>query len=936
MPDLKLLLDYEGSIYLLSAVISLLFALAVFTLQRNAIILREKGWVTPFAITFLVLAGVYSLRFIELILSRGYGGIWQDRINPIKLLIYFSSGVTNYLFFLAGFRLLEPALDKKQLQPLKKWLGSRAYVRWGVFLILSLAALIRLIDGWVVRIPDVIFSAIALFLMGFVLYQNIQFRRDKLMAWVALLSSICYALLYLFYGLILYLSHDQDYWKATNLLLFLISLFLKFGLFFPGLSLMLLISGPVEGINRLLNNITQEQKEYLESDGIVRSICEEFQLSSVGLYIKLPGLIENQIVLYAYSPSSTARNQGVQEFPYKEGTIYDQVMKSGEPYKRYRENGLRLIPGMSKVAVPIFFHKSIIACLEVEIGDERFTETDRINLGRIATLISPAVQAYREIAALNKISQDLAQLQIGITKYKLEPDIREITEKVHDVLSPLATGVSLEIGFSECRGVHPQNQPLAGLIQKQLDAPGEAGRTSPDDNHRWLKEELQIPMVNSSGQKVGEQFLGRFIFATNKIGIRNGHPTLGTNPTHRRAISDLLTDTLLDFVRGYLSQLTDVLGVRLSSLKATKVDNWYHKMDETVRDAGLLWAVVRYPDGKNLVGEDEMVTLVAKLEDPEKEEKWESKRDGFWLYSLDQPEARTYHVIKKVFKDTEATLWLGVGRQGFGRELDYVSPWQYFLVHFCEIADSALRRILELERRQIELAEAQSIATAIMTTAIITHQVVNLTRNLLSVIQALDVAIKDGRLRGNNNHKELIANSLPTRNKLEELFKLLPGKAKPDERRPCSLEEAVKYALELVEDSAVKSGITIKPKIPPAAVINVPFYAAANMLAIVIDNAKDAIRYGNVEKRASEKRVIQIDVREMDDKVICDITDSGPGVPPEIEKKLLKGVCKSNKPNSHGVGLYFSVSLLQTYGGDIILTERGPEPNTTFSIYFPK
>jgi signal transduction histidine kinase len=942
----KFLLDHEGAIYLLSAIVSLLFAVVFFSLLRSARILQGKKWVKSLAATFLVLAVIYFLRLTAYICNID---LRQHPLNLINIIIHFCSGVTNYLFFLSGFRLWESALDAQGHLPLKKWLAGRAYVRPASFLILCMASLTGLASatglagGWA-RVPDIIFSALALLFMGFVLYQNSSFSRDKLMAWIALLSSSGYAVLYLLrgFGVIHYLiklnlpdASDGDILKIAFLFASLISLLLKFGFFFSAYSLMLLISGPVQGIERLLRDITRNQQEYLESNGIVRSICKALQVNRVRLYIKLPGSNENKVVLYDYPSSNNGNKQEPRELIYRPGEVYDQVIKSRSTYSRNHEKSLHwLIPRASKVGVPVLFHNSVIACLEVEIGKENFTEADQSNLERIATLISSDVQVYRERAGLNKITQNTAQLQIGVVAYEIERDVRGITEIIHDVVSPLATGISIEIGFSEYRCIYPENDPFEELIKAQLDAEPDAEETAAhSEDHHWFKKELKVAMVNSQGQKIGEQVFGKFIFATDEEDKEKDPPTLGTNALFLRDISNLLTDKLLDFIRGYLTALTDKLGVRLSGLKGTSAADWLKEVEKTAHEARLLWAVASYPDD-DLLGDNPIVEIINRLEGQEQKGKWEKKDEGLWLYSLDEPEAGAYYVIKKYLKETEATLWLGVARRGFGREMDYVSPWKYFLDHFYEIADSALLRIMnkkQEEELRKHMAEFHSMETAAIVTGNVIHRLVNLARSLINPLAALEMAVKESRLQCNEDLKTVILSLRRKRDDFEELIKLFLDARKRDERRPCFLEEAITQALEKVEGSLRTNGIKIKKRTLQGASINVSLHAAINAIVNVVENARDAIINGKVKDG-----LIRIEVKDEADKFTCDIIDNGSGVPDDVRKRLFKEIINSTRPDSHGIGLYYSAFWLRGYGGDIALARQKPEKGAAFSIHFPK
>lgn len=928
MNALKFLLGYEKTIYLISSVSSLLFALVIFSLIRSARILQEKRWAEPFAQTFLVLAFLYLLRFIGVSFPQYNPTIYlfQFTTHPIDIVIYLCSGLTNYLFLLTAFLLVQPSIENQRLRKLIDWVAGSNHLRNPLFWILLTGGLVGIFGRYYTS-PDLVFSAVALTVTGFVLYRNISVRRDKLMAWVALLSAVGYAVLYVFRGLyfIISIPHPSgtETGQIVKLTAILISLVLKFGLFFPGYFLMLLISGPLQGIDRLLVNVTRRQREYLESDGLIKSICEELRTTSVSLYIKLPDLKRKQLALYFY-PSNNGFKRTPQEFPYREVDTYHPVMTSGLTQRTEPENTAHpLIPSAPRVGVPVFFHDSVIACLEVELGKERFTEVDQINLERIATLISPAVQTFRELAALNKISQDAAQLQLEIVDYDPERDIEALTEIFHNVISPLAIGISIDIGFAEHRSTHSQDDFLEALIKGQLEYEGpEELLSDRNSGHRWLRRALTISM-DSAGKKVGEQVFGKLVFAIDRS--RRSHPTLGTNAAALRAISNLLTDTLLRFVRGHLNQLTDKLGVQLGGLKSASVESWLAEVEGIAQEAQLLWAVARCIDESELMGREDSVDLIKRLEI--NKDGWVSKNDDMWLHTLERPQWGTHHIIKKSLERSKATLWLGVGRKGFGRELDYVSPWRYFLDHFCEIADSSLRATLDTQARTEQMAEVQSITTTLITTASIIHELKNRVGVFAMMTKDLEIA-----MNGHEHDKALISDFQSEASKINSAFNMVAQELARDERRPCSLKEAVGHALHLANFSIVSQMISVNDgQIPSELMIDVPFCAATNALAIVIDNAKDAIKYSGT--RNGE---ILIGARVTEDLIICDVSNNGPPIPEEIVKTLMKKVSKSNKPTSHGVGLYISAYLLRVYGGDIILKHSGPKPPTTFRIQFPK
>lgn len=980
--DLTPLLRYERSIYLVTAVCCLLFALVIFSLLHRASILRDKKWAQPFAITFLVLAAVYILLIVQLYL---YGHDAQYADHPGNLVITIItvcfSGLTNYLFLLSGSRLWEPALtDEQRLLPLRNLGVNTARVRPAIVLLLSLtvvfavAEVLGRLGAWA-KYPDFFLSFGALTFMGYALYRNSSRHREWLVGWVALLSAVGYAVLYLLWfgwdiGHLpaqgwLHISETtyppgeyERYFKmVVGVLVSLVSLPLKLGLFISATSLMLLLFGPLQEIFDLHEDVSEKQGEYLgRGVGFVEAVWHALPGRWVGLFIKVPGSKTGeaddsktyQIDLFDHPASVNGNKQAAQRLDYDANELYARVMKCGKTIldretKEPRWLGHLRVQRPLHVGVPILFHNSVIACLAVDIGDRDFTGADRIKLERLATYISPAVQSYRELTALNRITEKAAEYQLKLDVYQLDKDLRKITEIFHDAVSPLSTGIAIRAGFTdEYQSIYPPANGLSGPTMRQLEAaPNKKFTSDMREEHRWLENRkgLTLSKVDGSGRKIGEQVFGQFVFAADKESQRREHPTLGTNITSFHAVSNLLIDILLDFVRGHLNQLTDRLGARLTSLNVNTVADWFKEVEATAQEAKLLWAVVRYPgsDGR-LLGGAAAAGLVEELEAPSQKGNWVRKGDGFYLYSLDEPRDLTCHVIRrplddssKVSRDECATLWLGVARPDFGEELDYTSPWKYFLNNFWKIADSALLRLLMHEEHKRRMGEVQSIIAGTLTVGTITHDLANRARALLNTAEDMQDGVDDATLRA-----EQLATMQARRCQIEELLRKLLEIYKRDPRKSCQLHEAVERALVRLDDYLEEYQIKVENNVTPGASIDIPFDAAANALVIVLDNAKDAINEKLKKRPGDERGLIRISMRVSDDMFICDITDNGSGVPAHLQDKLFKEVSKSRKTNSHGVGLLFSAYLLWLYNGDIRLTKPGPQPHTTFSLYFPK
>jgi hypothetical protein len=601
----------------------------------------------------------------------------------------------------------------------------------------------------------------------------------------------------------------------------------------------------------------------------------------------------------------------------------------------------------SIIASPIFFHDAVIGCLEAEVdarGNGRLNLERVANLEAIANLISPAVQTYREMSALNTLSQDLAHRQIKTEEFNLETDIRLIARSIFDVVSPSVLGLSIDAGFSRYQTVYPPDRQL-----ETVDIP-ETRETSEDPlttNGKYRLLEMSI----AKGPQPGDPLFGGLILGIEKGRQRTRHSTIGTNPTCRRALSNLVADAMLDFMRGHLNQLTDRLGVRLSGPEATLPSGWLDQIETTAQEAKLPWAVASYsyqhgfdPQSSKTFGQAEMVEMVAFAERPDQKGKWKriDKEKQLWLYEFDKPNVTSHiirqtliesqHHLQRDYPNSSATLWLGVSRPGFGNELEYVSPWRYFIDRFCEIADSALLRILIMEDRNTLVAEVQNLLAGAIIFPFLTHQLSNLANEAGLLAQGL-------RNLSHANVEHTLNRLDYVKDQFDELLKLSAGSIKLIPERPCSLAAAIRQADELVSDSLKKDRVTmVIGTLPSNAMIDIPLQAAANTIAIIIDNGRNAIRTARQHERQPDRpgRIDIVVTEEKEKNVfLCDVTDNGIGLPAYFPDPPFKDI-QGDKPNGHGVGLYCSTLLLRLFGGDIAPLHRQRTPPTTFRISFPK
>ena len=83
------------------------------------------------------------------------------------------------------------------------------------------------------------------------------------------------------------------------------------------------------------------------------------------------------------------------------------------------------------------------------------------------------------------------------------------------------------------------------------------------------------------------------------------------------------------------------------------------------------------------------------------------------------------------------------------------------------------------------------------------------------------------------------------------------------------------------------------------------------------------------------KGVVALRVRQVQDKVVVQVEDNGPGVPPDVAPRIFEPFF-TTKPEGHGTGLGLAISrgIAQRHGGDLRF-ENGKERGTVFVLELP-
>jgi PAS domain S-box-containing protein len=132
----------------------------------------------------------------------------------------------------------------------------------------------------------------------------------------------------------------------------------------------------------------------------------------------------------------------------------------------------------------------------------------------------------------------------------------------------------------------------------------------------------------------------------------------------------------------------------------------------------------------------------------------------------------------------------------------------------------------------------------------------------------------------------------------------------------------------LIARKGLKTALSAEP---PSITMSVD----PNLLSIILQNLlSNAIKY------TLPGGTIDIKVRSVEDRVVIAVTDSGIGIPKEVQSKIFDKMYRADNarvadPDGNGLGLYLVKSIVDNSGGIIsFVSEEGR--GSTFSVAFPK
>lgn len=175
--------------------------------------------------------------------------------------------------------------------------------------------------------------------------------------------------------------------------------------------------------------------------------------------------------------------------------------------------------------------------------------------------------------------------------------------------------------------------------------------------------------------------------------------------------------------------------------------------------------------------------------------------------------------------------------------------------------------------------------------------------------------------------KRLALNIYKSSRKIQEMLQdlLQVTRGNRGARELCQLADVVAAAVETNQEAAAAQGVTIRPEIPGDIEISLERSRVERVFVNLIANALEMMPDGGE---------IRIGAKRSGGNVEVEVSDTGPGVAPEIRAKLFQPFATFGKRNGLGLGLAMSRQSILDHGGDLWISDHNG-PGACFRIRIP-
>jgi signal transduction histidine kinase len=703
-----------------------------------------------------------------------------------------------------------------------------------------------------------------------------------------------------------------------------------------------------------LSVVTGPPQRVLTSEGFL-GIGHDVGADEFKLVVRIPGDEDDKLLVINWEKGSQIEAPQVRQLADLNEPVMENVLKSGAEilwragYEHVNNQRTREIAAgeqtRSLVALPIVYQGVITGglCFKSQ-SSQGFSNQHVSNIKDFALMAALVVQWEREANASDRLGTKLIRWRVGQVAMSNINAIEGIARILLNITTPEAVIIDLNAGFKRFIQIAGEIEEATQIVEDLR-----AGLPAVIKNPNSFLEIIEASLLDvveeeedddDSGEKKEGLLVGGLYVLVHKE--RGSIITRGSSYSTRRAIATLVTDAVLNAVRDGFNSLIKRLGVALNDKDLTTSSQWFSEIGKIAIEARLLWTAATGAENDEIYGEPEGKKIVqACLErigfDPENGrviqttgsiEVVTTASEHMRLILLEDPDAGKHTIISVYLPNTRARIWFGVEREDFGAELSIPSPWTIFIGRIAELADSALLR-LKMQQMQNEAAETRNLATYVVTSHTVFHQIANMVRDIANPISSLREAAEAGVLNTDRGIMDLINLSNESATKLLDFAFTFMNVNKMDTRRPCSLLRVIKESGDLFDFSLKSNQISLNVGIQEDLILDVPFNIAALAIANILSNAKDAIG-----RRGGK---IRIEAENVGDMIHCYVMNDGPPVDPIVKDQIFRkiGISTKRGQNIRGWGLYLTYRSLIEHRGHIELTSSD-ETETKFTIRFPR
>ena len=207
--------------------------------------------------------------------------------------------------------------------------------------------------------------------------------------------------------------------------------------------------------------------------------------------------------------------------------------------------------------------------------------------------------------------------------------------------------------------------------------------------------------------------------------------------------------------------------------------------------------------------------------------------------------------------------------------------------------------------------------------------------NPLAIIQMNAEMIEQEAEQANQNSESLIKRSKKIQSmvaliaKLIKSVKALTRNSEQDPMVSTPLKEVIEQTLELCSSRLKTGNVELRVDYPESNIsLECRSVQISQVILNLLNNAFDAVK-------KLEKRWVKLAVQDHSDSVIISVSDSGPGIPEDVKKRLFQSFFTTKSAGEGtGLGLKISLKIIESHGGKLSLDPS--TPLTNFLIYLPK